>query len=83
MLPLSERLRCAFGPEQSRRYALSSGDDYELLFTCAARDVNGLQNDLESLGTRCTVIGSMEANPGIRLMGGELSPSNNGWEHFR
>lgn len=83
-LPLSASLRSAVDPEQSRRYALSSGDDYELLLTCASRDATALQSHIESLGTRCTMIGFTETELDIRLTGGEFSPhEKSGWEHFR
>jgi len=82
-LPLSEPLRNCFDLEPSLGYALSSGDDYELLFTCASEQTNVLQEHIESMGTRCTVIGFTESTPGIRLTGGEFSAlENSGWEHF-
>ena len=82
-LPLSELLLSCFDLEPSQRYALSSGDDYELLFTCASGQAKALQDLIESMGTRCTVIGFTETTPGIRLTGGEFSAvENSGWEHF-
>ena len=83
-LPLSEPLRNCFDLEPSQQLALSSGDDYELLFTCASRRANALRDHIESMGTRCTVIGFTETTPGLRLTGGEFSGvENSGWEHFR
>lgn len=53
---------------QQRRWALTGGDDYELLFTAppSARDaVAGAARDSQTLITR---IGQVDAAPGVRLV---------------
>ena len=83
-LPLSASLRECVPIDEARRYALSSGDDYELLFTCAPDDVDDLCRDIKALGTPCTAIGTMVSTPGIELIGGSVAPAEtDGWEHFR
>ena len=83
LLPLSETLRHCFDLEEATRHALLSGDDYELLFTCPAGNVDGFLAEFDTLPTPCTVIGSMEPAPGVRVDGAELSPDSiAGWEHF-
>lgn len=83
-LPLSAALRDSVSSRQSTRYALSAGDDYELLFTCAPLDADRLRNAILALGTSCTAIGSMQTARGIRASGDELaSLALDGWEHFR
>lgn len=48
-------------------HALHDGEDYELLFTCPVRPPNGIR------------IGTVVAEPGVRLDGAPLQPA--GWEH--
>ena len=82
-LPFSTALRRNFDSHHRVQYALSSGDDYELLFTCPDDIVDGLRARIEALGTSCTAIGTMEKAPGIRGLGGQLdSGGAAGWEHF-
>ena len=82
LLPLSPALLEVAGDEAARELALSSGDDYELLFTVAPDRVGRL----DSLGTGDTVteIGTVEARPGLRVTGrpaaADAAPA--GYRHF-
>ena len=82
-LPLSQPMLNTFDPEPAWRYALSSGDDYELCFTCAPAQLDGLHRGLRRLGAHYTGIGVIEEQPGIRFSGGNLGPETvTGYEHF-
>tara|TARA_B100001123_G_scaffold400624_1_gene486582 strand:+ start:329 stop:1147 length:819 start_codon:yes stop_codon:yes gene_type:complete len=83
-IPLSSALCDILGSNRALDYALSSGDDYELLFTCKATRRAHVQDAIESLGTGCTKIGTMDQTPGIRsTTGAPLTPNVTGWVHFR
>jgi thiamine-monophosphate kinase len=80
-LPRSRRLIEAAGKEASMRFALSAGDDYELLFTApiAARQ------RIESLAplTPVSLIGEITATPGMHLLGaGPERDLVHGFDHF-
>jgi thiamine-monophosphate kinase len=65
------------------RLALHGGEDYELLFTVARRDLKSVPGRVGRV--RAVRVGEITERPGVRLLGGgreeELSPS--GFEHFR
>ncbi len=71
-------------------WALSGGEDYELLFTASEDSVSGLRTMLEEeTGTPCSVIGRITGvGEGIRLKTGSGGEADyaldaNGWDHFR
>ena len=82
LLPLSPALLEVAGSAAAREFALSSGDDYELLFTVAPDRVSGL-DALGAIGA-ITEIGVVEARPGLRLTGGDgaAAPPPPGYRHF-
>lgn len=77
-LPLSNSVLAYIDESGDWSMPLVSGDDYELCFTVPAKH----EAELEALG--CIRIGSIEADPGLRLVKGsqliELSPG--GFNHF-
>lgn len=77
-IPVSDALRahCAQAGKDPVDYALSGGEDYELLF--AVPRGGGLQ-PFGALGTR--VIGEVAAGSGVLLDGQPLAPT--GWDHLR
>lgn len=82
-VPLSETLQ-AMPIEQSRQWALSGGDDYELVFTLAPERMETLAR-LQAQGQiQATVIGQICAGSGVHceLDGQEYSPARNGYQHF-
>jgi thiamine-monophosphate kinase len=54
--------------EQRLEYVLAGGDDYELLFTAAASQRDGVQAAARQAGIAVTRIGSIEAAAGLRLV---------------
>ena len=82
LLPLSAALLEVTGDATARTLALSAGDDYELLFTVAPDRVSRLG----ALGVADTIteIGVIEAQPGLRLIGGDgaAMPVPSGYRHF-
>ena len=72
-LPLSPELRrlCASRGWDAADLALCGGEDYELLFTMAPGTVPPISH---------TVIGTIDATPGLRWLGGQGSYS--GFRHF-
>ena len=70
-------------PEERRRgYALSGGDDYELLFTLPEGQREALERRLGGVATR---IGVIEPEPGLRCVDGEgriVAPEAAGYTHF-
>jgi thiamine-monophosphate kinase len=83
-LPLSEALRAQ---PDARELALSSGDDYELLFTAAPEHEQEALARVQAQGLRCTVIGRVEAEAGLRLVDAEghpyAPPASSGYDHFQ
>ena len=80
-LPLSPPMEEGFDVEAARGYALSSGDDYELCFTCAPAYLDGLANRLNRLAATYSRIGVVEDEPGIRGAGANIDAPA-GYEHF-
>lgn len=63
--------------------ALSGGDDYELLFTVGADDVEGAIEACGEVGTPVTVVGRVVSGR-VRLDGRPLSEREElGWDHLR
>jgi thiamine-monophosphate kinase len=82
-LPLAEGLLESF-PDHAVEWALSGGEDYELLFTCPARTVSAVKRALDC---EVTVVGEIVAAPESRVAligagGKELDLSRGGWDHF-
>jgi thiamine-monophosphate kinase len=75
------RARVGSGKKQVElRFALHGGDDYELLFTSAAKIPSQLG------GVRVTRIGRITSSAGMRLMGADGKARRlraEGWEHFK
>ncbi len=58
------------GAQQALRYALSGGDDYELLFTAPASARAAVQAAAQASATPVTRIGGIEESAGLRLRDG-------------
>ncbi|WP_375193561.1 thiamine-phosphate kinase [Marinobacter sp.] len=80
-LPLSPALVCLAGG-RAQDLALRSGDDYEL---CLTFPPERWKSAPEALRQQFTVIGTIEADPGLYLDGTDCGPSgpNAGFDHFR
>jgi thiamine-monophosphate kinase len=84
-LPLSAALLQHLDTETAWQTALSGGDDYELCFTVPAGHIDQLQRYAADWDCRCTRIGVIEAQPGLRLLtekGDPLPLMKTGYDHF-
>ena len=84
-LPLSPALIASLDRNAALRMALSGGDDYELCFTAPPDQAARLEKVTASWDCRCTRIGVIEAEPGLRLVrsdGSIFHLERLGYEHF-
>ncbi|TVQ72662.1 MAG: thiamine-phosphate kinase [Chromatiaceae bacterium] len=84
-LPLSDAFRGAMGDTTHWRLPLAGGDDYELLFTLAEADMEPICQQLAEQGCPATMIGRIEAEPGLRILGPDGAPltlEQGGYSHF-
>ena len=83
-LPVSEALTAAVGRELAREYALTGGDDYELLFTVPLARLGAMTNAVtQGLGP-VTRIGSLTGGSGVKVIArsGVTQFSGAGFDHF-
>jgi thiamine-monophosphate kinase len=83
-LPVSDSLLGAVGRELAREYALTGGDDYELLFTVPLARL-GAMTSAVALGLGPVArIGSLIAGKGVRVFSraGVMQFSGAGFDHF-
>lgn len=81
LLPWSEALQ-AMPQAQRLGFALSGGDDYELLFTVPPDALAALIMAANAVGVRITVIGEVDKMQQGLLMNHRLSDGRRGYEHF-
>jgi thiamine-monophosphate kinase len=84
-LPLSLALKASVGKEQAIDYALSAGDDYELLFTISEEQKGHLETTLASANVSATYIGQLSGHSGkleLRLNDKPYDYSAKGFQHF-
>ena len=83
-LPISDALSGAVGRELAREYALTGGDDYELLFTVPLARLGAMTNAVARGLGPVTRIGSLVAGSGVRVFarGGVMQFSGKGFDHF-
>jgi thiamine-monophosphate kinase len=83
-VPLSKALRAVATPAQAREWALSAGDDYELLLTVAPPRYVALQAEAQRLNLTLSIIGEMRSAAGITwsLDGAPFVPRSSGFDHF-
>jgi len=68
-----------------RRFTLAGGDDYELCFTAPAAQRSAVLAAAASAQTPVTRVGSIDAQPGLRLVDAAGKPVEmdvKGWDHF-
>jgi len=82
-LPISAALAAAAGAD-AWRYALGGGEDYELLFALPPQAQEQLSALTAVAQCPLTVIGELQAEPGLRLQGpdGVMQFSHSGFDHF-
>jgi thiamine-monophosphate kinase len=83
-LPVSEALLGAVGREAAREYALTGGDDYELLFAVPLARLGAMTNAVARGLGPVTRVGSLVAGSGVRVFarGGVMQFSGPGFDHF-
>jgi thiamine-monophosphate kinase len=81
---VSEALIAAVGRELAREYALTGGDDYELLFTVPLARLGAMTNAVALGLGPVTRIGSLVSGSGVRVIvrGGVMQFSGAGFDHF-
>lgn len=82
-LPRSGRMHQVFDEQDCLRYALSGGDDYELLFTVSPRRVAEVAS-LAAAGVACTQIGVIGTGNKVQcfLNGQPYALAVQGYDHF-
>jgi thiamine-monophosphate kinase len=83
-LPVSDSLLAAVGREAAREYALTGGEDYELLFTVPLARLGAMTSAIARGLGPVTRIGSLVAGKGVRVFarGGVMQFSGSGFDHF-
>jgi thiamine-monophosphate kinase len=83
-LPVSEALVGAVGREGAREYALTGGEDYELLFTVPLARLGAMTHAIALGLGPVTRIGRLVAGAGVRVFsrGGVMQFSGSGFDHF-
>ncbi|GIU18187.1 thiamine-monophosphate kinase [Shewanella sp. MBTL60-007] len=83
-LPMSEPLKATVSPEMARSYALTGGEDYELLFTVPEAQKGMLEVALAESGVKFTQIGQICTGGKLKLLSDNqpFEPINLGFEHF-
>jgi thiamine-monophosphate kinase len=88
-VPIHPLMRAAF-PEDSLDFALTGGEDYELLFTADRQTMNGAKAQIEALaiGDDCpvTIVGEITEGVGVSLLTKDGRPfhvARGGWDHFK
>jgi thiamine-monophosphate kinase len=83
-LPLSAAMRAVAAIEQARDWAISAGDDYELLLAVAPQRLAELQAAAARLNLTLTAVGELRSGAGVTwsLNGEHFSPRSTGYDHF-
>jgi len=83
-LPISEPLAKAVGRELAREYALTGGDDYELIFTVPLARLGAMNAAIARGLGPVTRIGSLVSGNGVRVStrGAVMQFSGAGFDHF-
>lgn len=84
-LPISIALKEAVGLEHAYRYALTAGDDYELLFTVSEEQRANLEIALANYNVSATCIGQLNGKTGtmtLKLNDQPYTLDADGFEHF-
>jgi len=83
-LPLSDAMRAAASVAQALDWALTAGDDYELLLAVPAPRYAELQAAAAQLNLMLTTIGEMRRGSGVTwsLNGRDFLPASRGYDHF-
>ena len=81
-LPLSTALRSQLPLQEAYRYALVSGDDYELCFTVPPEHESEFLLKISQQNTLCSCIGEICVMPGLEVVGFSEKIIRSGFQHF-
>jgi thiamine-monophosphate kinase len=83
-LPVSAALEQAAGAERARELALTGGDDYELCFAVAEKNLAAFTQELPSQRWDYHCIGVLRESPGAAVLrdGSVMQFSHSGYQHF-
>ena len=83
-LPVSAALVQAAGAERAREFALTGGDDYELCFSVAEKNLAAFTQQLPPQRWEYQRIGALRAAPGAAVLrdGSVMQFSHSGYQHF-
>ncbi|CAN0570996.1 unnamed protein product [Laminaria digitata] len=86
-IPVSEAARAALGDApEAYSTLLTSGDDYELVFTVSPDRIDAAREVAQATGTRITQIGRMEDGAAVVTVragdGSDITPQKTGYRHF-
>lgn len=85
VLPVPDELRTSLSEEQWTAFALSGGDDYELVFTASADRRSEILAAAAQCGVAVTRIGKTNNSGRLKIKdkkGGELLLTSRGFDHF-
>jgi len=77
-----ERLTGSLDDDRRLEFVLAGGDDYELAFTAPAARRDAVLAAGKQAGTTVTRIGTVQAEPGLRLVDGQGRPVQRRWASF-
>tara|TARA_R110000868_G_scaffold3464_1_gene22253 strand:- start:1503 stop:2465 length:963 start_codon:yes stop_codon:yes gene_type:complete len=84
-LPLSKAMRESIDPQKAVDYALSAGDDYELLFTVSEEQKGKLEIAMANTNVPITCIGQLNGMSNkleLRLNNNVIDYQTTGYQHF-
>ena len=80
VLPISQQLKDVF-PQEYKNFALSGGEDYELLFTSPPNNKENIKKIAEKNELNLSIIGEVKNGNGEIMVDGSLTDPK-GWDHF-
>ena len=83
-IPLSKEMLKIYEPKKSQTFALSGGDDYELLFTAPAENLSKIMDISKEINQKITHIGNITENKNLecRKEGVIYEYQDEGYQHF-
>ena len=84
-IPLSKEMLKIYDPKKSQAFALSGGDDYELLFTAPAENLSKIMDISKEKDQKITHIGNITENKNLecRKEGVTYEYQDEGYLHFK
>ena len=84
-IPLSKEMLKIYEPKKSQTFALSGGDDYELLFTAPAENLSKIMDISKEIAQKITHIGNITENKNLecRKEGVTYEYQDEGYLHFK